>query len=244
MATVITNLLSAIPWLGKSLVESINVKLLYLVLIRNIIINIYWKKIVCISMFGFIKQIYLLFYVLLNFLKNLSLLDTIGIVNPHAYKKGRKLINNKDKFLSISYSFLSMLVGLIDGDGYISITKTLKGYIRINLIISLDIRDLAMLVYIKSILKVGKINTYPKNKVKKTCKLVINSTDLKEIFFPLLVYHKLFFLTDVRQKQFNKAMFLFKKNINLYSEIPVNIPLINQILNKAEDYINLPFFNN
>jgi len=181
---------------------------------------------------------------LLNSFKNLSLLDTIGIVNPHAYKKGRKPKIHKDEFLSIPYSFLSMLVGLIDGDGYISITKTLRGYIRINLIISLDIRDLPMLEYIKSILKVGNIKTYPKTKVKKTCKLVINSTDLKENFFPLLVYHKLFFLTDVCQKQFDKAMFLFKNNINLYSEIPVNISLINQVLNKAEDYINLPFFNN
>ena len=120
-----------------------------------------------ISMFSFIKQIYLLFYMLLNSLKNLTLLDTIGVVNPHAYKKGRKPIINKNKFLIIPYSFLSMLVGLIDGDGYISITKTLKGYIRINLIISLNIRDLPMLEYIKSILEVGKINTYTKAKIKK-----------------------------------------------------------------------------
>lgn len=195
-------------------------------------------------MFSFIKEIYLLFFMFLSSLKNLFLLDTIGTVNIHAYKKGRKPIINKDKFLNIPYSFLSMLVGLIDGDGYISTTKTLKGYIRINLIISLDIRDLPMLDYIKSVLKIGKVNTYPKSKVKKTCKLVINSTDLKEIFFPLLVYHKLFFLTDVRQKQFDKAMFLLKNNINLYSEIPADIPLMNQVLNKAEDYISLPFFNN
>ena len=101
-----------------------------------------------------------------------------------------------------------------------------------------------MLEYIKSILEIGNINTYPKNKVKKTCKLIINSTDLKEIFFPLLIYHKLFFLTDVRQKQFDKAMFLFKNNINLYSEIPVNLSLKNETLSKAEDFINLSFFNN
>jgi len=104
---------------------------------------------------------------LLNSLNNLIFLETIGIINPHAYKKGRKPIINKNKFLIIPYSFLSMLVGLIDGDGYISITKTLKGYIRINLIISLNIRDLPMLEYIKSILEVGKINTYTKAKIKK-----------------------------------------------------------------------------
>jgi LAGLIDADG endonuclease len=137
-----------------------------------------------------------------------------------------------------------MLIGLIDGDGYISITKTSKGYIRINLIISLNIRDLPLLEYIKSILKTGNINTYPKTKEKNTCKLVINSTDLKEIFFPLLIYHKLYFLTDTRRKQYDKAMFLFKKNIKLYSEIPINIPLMNEKLGSPKDYINLPFFNN
>jgi hypothetical protein len=186
----------------------------------------------------------MLFFKLLNYSNNLILLDTIGIVSPHANKKGRKAMINKNKFLTIPSSFLAMLVGLIDGDGYISATKTPKGYIRVNLIISLDIRDLPLLEYIKSILVIGNINTYPKVKEKNTCKLVINSTDLKEIFFPLLIHHKLFFLTDTRQKQYDKAMFLFKNNINLYSEIPTSIPSVNLRLNSAEDYINLSFFNN
>lgn len=243
-ATVITNLLSAIPWLGKSLVESIYKKVLFIILIIKYIINIYLKKIISLNIFNYKKWKYLSYLKLLNNSNNLFLLETIGIVSPHAYKKGRKVLVNKDNFLTIPYSFLAMLIGLIDGDGYISASKTSKGYIRINLIISLDIRDLPLLEYIKSILKIGNINTYPKIKEKKTCKLVINSTDLKEIFFPLLIHHKLFFLTDTRRKQYDKAMFIFINNINLYSEIPINIPSKNQILNTSEDYIHLPFFNN
>ncbi len=243
-ATVITNLLSAIPWLGKSLVESIYKKELFLILIIIFIINIYLKKRTNLKIFNLIKWIYLLFFKLLEYSNNLNLLDNIGIVSPHAHKKGRKIMLNKNKFLNIPYSFLAMLIGLIDGDGYISATKTPKGYIRVNLIISLDIRDLPLLEYIKSILEIGNINTYPKVKEKKTCKLIINSTDLKEIFFPLLVHHKLFFLTDTRRKQYDKAIFLFKNNINLYPEIPINILSMNQKLNSPEDYINLPFFNN
>jgi len=113
-------------------------------------------------------------------------LETIGKISPYALKKGRKIINDKSKFLNIPYSFLSMLVGLIDGDGHISITKTHKGYIKICLVISLDIRDLSLIEYIFSMLGLGKINSYPKLKVKDTCKLVINKTDLQDIFFPLL----------------------------------------------------------
>jgi hypothetical protein len=232
-ATVITNLLSAIPWLGKSLVESIKAKELFWLLIIYFIINIYLEKRIKLNIFDYI----------FNYWNNLFLLDTIGIVSPHAHKKGRNVLD-KNELLIIPYSFLAMLTGLIDGDGYISATKTSKGYIRINLIISLNIRDLPLLEYIKSILKIGNINTYPKIKEKNTCKLVINSTDLKEIFFPLLIYHKLYFLTDIRRKQYDKAIFLFKKNIKLYSEIPINIPLMTEKLNNPNDYINLPFFNN
>jgi len=83
----------------------------------------------------------------------LASLETIGIIRPHAFKKGRKFINDKSKFFNIPYSFLSMLVGLIDGDGHISITKTEKGYIKICLVISLDIRDLSLIEYIFSILE-------------------------------------------------------------------------------------------
>ena len=93
-ATVITNLLSAIPYLGKDLVVSIN----------NLV------------------------------------LPVIGIISPHAIKKEKYY-----DFYSIPSSFLEMLVGFIDGDGYISITKTTKGFITIKLVISLDLKDLITL---------------------------------------------------------------------------------------------------
>ena len=37
------------------------------------------------------------------------------------------------QFLTIPHSFLAQLAGLIDGAGYIAITKTTKGYISISL---------------------------------------------------------------------------------------------------------------
>ena len=73
MATVITNLLSAIPYFGQDLVESIN--------FTNINITEHFL---------------------------FSLLPTIGTVNINALKKGNKSLRlNKDKYLSISPSFLS-----------------------------------------------------------------------------------------------------------------------------------------
>lgn len=106
-----------------------------------------------------------------------------------------------------------MLVELLDGNRYISITKTCKGYIKICLVLSLDKIDLSLLEYIASILQLGKINLYPKLK-KNTCKLVINKTDLQDIFFLLLKYPNIFFLTKEWRKQYNKVIY-FRKQYNI-----------------------------
>lgn len=82
-----------------------------------------------------------------------------------------------------------MFAGLIDGDGYISITNS-NGYIRLQLIIALNMRDLGMLNHIHSVLGVGRVNTYPET---DTVKLTISKTDLQEIVFPLFIYHNIFF---------------------------------------------------
>jgi LAGLIDADG endonuclease len=168
-------------------------------------------------------------------------LGTIGIISPHALKKPR---TDKSKFLSIPRAFLSMLAGLIDGDGYFLIHRTTKGYIKINLTISLNIRDLSILKYIHSELNLGKITTYPKKGKQDTCKLIINRTDLQDILLPLFIYHKIFFLTNRRREQFNKIMLILQKDIKLFSEIPQNIPILFPLPKTGKEYIALPFFKN
>ena len=51
--------------------------------------------------------------------------------------------------------------GLIDGDGYIAITKIGFDNIRIELVLSVDIKDLKLLQHIKNVLNMGRINEYP-----------------------------------------------------------------------------------
>lgn len=171
-------------------------------------------------------------------------LPTIGVISKHALKNGRKERLDKKEFLSIPYSFLAMLVGFIDGDGYISITKSTKGFITLNLTISLHIKDLSALQYIQAVLGLGRINLYPKSGKQDTCKLVINKTDLQEILFPLFLYHNLFFLTNTRREQFDKALFILQNNLKLFSDIPAVVPSMFSLPSTASDYTNLPFFNN
>ena len=210
MATVITNLLSAIPVFGQDLVESTYVT-------------------GCLIYEGNI----------------LPLLATIGTVSTQALKKWRKIRLDKEEYLSIPYQFIAFLVGLIDGDGYISITKTTKGFITIRLVICLSLEDISSLEYIFSVLKIGKIQIYRDIK-NPICKLTINKTDLQEIIFPLLLHHNIFFLTESRRAQFDLAMFILKNEIKHYNQISQikEIPTIFELPKTAIEYISLDFFKN
>jgi LAGLIDADG endonuclease len=230
LATVITNLLSAIPIFGQDIVELIYYFVKELSFIFGNEDFIYNQSVVALQSGG--KH---------------SVLPTIGIVSPQALKKGYfvQLRLDKNEYLSIPYQFISFLVGLIDGDGYIQITKTTKGFIAIKLVIGLGLDDLSTLEYIHSVLKLGKITIYRDLK-NPNCKLIINKTDLQEVVFPLLIHHNIFFLTNTRRNQFDLAMHIFKTNIKYFENIP-NINEISSIFKfseSASNYLNLKFFKN
>jgi hypothetical protein len=177
------------------------------------------------------------------------ILPTVGKISPHALKKGNQVRLNKEEYLIIPYQFIAFLVGLIDGDGYIRINKTTKGYISINLVIVLHLDDLSTLEYIHSVLKVGQL-TKSKDINRLTCQLVINKTDLQEVIFPLLKYHHIFFLTDTRRKQFYQALFILQRDIKHYEELNNSFSMISsmsvdlKLPTTASEYVNLPFFKN
>ena len=208
-ATVITNLMSAIPWVGQDIVESNNTA-------ESLIT-----------------------------LTTMPILPIIGTVSVHALKGNNIRKLNKSKYLSIPSSFIAFLTGLIDGDGYIQVTKTTKGFITIKLVISIHLDDISSLEYIKSVLNLGKISINKDHK-NPSCKLIINRTDLQEILFPLLLYNDIFFLTDTRRAQFDLAMFILKSDKKVYSEIPnrKEIPSIFELPKTPLDYLKKAFFKN
>jgi hypothetical protein len=174
------------------------------------------------------------------------MLPTIGTVSEHALKKGNKKIRlDKKEYLSIPPSFLAFFAGLIDGDGYIQVTRTTKGFITIKLVISIHLEDISTLEYIQSVLKLGKLTVYRDLK-SPSCRLIINRTDLQEVIFPLLLHHGIFFLTETRRAQFDLAMFILKNEKKIYDQIPAigDIPTTFELPKTASDYANLAFFKN
>lgn len=223
MATVITNLLSAIPFFGHDLVES-NYNF------NTEIINTYIQ------------------YGENNFILESYILPTVGVVSRQALKKGKILRLNKNEYVSIPTQFISFLVGLIDGDGYIQITRTTKGFIAMKLTIALNINDVSTLEYIHSVLKIGKITIYPDNR-NPICKLIVNKTDLQEVLFPLLKHHNIFFLTETRRTQFDLAMYILENDVKIFENIPNslrpnNIYSLFKLPESPLGYLQLHFFKN
>lgn len=174
------------------------------------------------------------------------MLPTIGTVSVHALKKGNKNFRlDKKEYLSIPSSFLAFLAGLIDGDGYIQVTRTTKGFISIKLVISIHLEDISTLEYIHSVLKLGKVSINRDHK-SPSCRLIINRTDLQEVLFPLLLHHGIFFLTETRRAQFDLAMFILKGDKKVYDQIPAigEIPTLFELPKTASDYASLAFFKN
>lgn len=147
-----------------------------------------------------------------------------------------------------------MFIGLVlffsrgkkSGDGYIAITRSVKGFISLELVISLDQKELPLLEYVKSVLNIGRIKVYPNVGVVK---YIIGRVDLQEVLLPLLFHHGLFFLTDTRRAQFERAFYILVNGLTKFNSIPTTVPTLLPLplgprRGQAIDYTNLPFFRN
>lgn len=76
-----------------------------------------------------------------------------------------------------------------------------------------------------------------------TVKFTINRKDLQEVFFPLLSYHGLFFITDARRAQYDRVVYVIKHGLTRFTEIPATVPSLYPLPITAAGYIGLPFFN-
>lgn len=137
------------------------------------------------------------------------------------------------------------MAGLIDGDGYIAITRD-GNKVVIRLVISLDMVDQAMLLFIRDTLGFGRVTAPTTHKSSTKVKLIFSRTELQELLFPLFIHHGIFFLTHTRRAQFDRAMYVIANQITKFDMIPSIIPasiLLPSLPSIAADYLELPFFS-
>jgi hypothetical protein len=269
----ITNLLSAIPVFGKDLVELIwTLESIFYLLIFSFILCFTRKFSTTLScLFIKIEEATL-------FIKRRSstipsrpdkIWPRIGKINWSKVRNEVPLTQEEiEYYKSLSCDWLARLLGIIDGDGYISVVKSnSRGNINISLKVGLIYKDLEMLESIKETLKIGRIaGPYKNIKGQDTIYLIFNRTELQQVLFPLLIFNNLFYLNPERLGQYKKALFYmesgevkFKDDLEInndpksieqlrrsYPSLSSSHEFIFKLPNlpeTAKDFIALPFFS-
>lgn len=262
MATVICNLLSAIPWLGDDIVQFLWGGFKLEDPYYNIFIIL---KILLIAGTSFLlikehinllyNYIYLYIYIYINWKNNIIMKinksklykyiiggqsAAVKYFNTKAAQRlnARNLIKETN---NLNELYKIYIVGLIEADGWISISKKGK-YLSYEVGIELHIRDIQLLYKIKEILGVGIIKTYKRtkssNETYEYCKYNIrNKKHLKDVILP--IFDKYSMLTN---KKYDYMRFkhhlingtIYSENLEDYKrplETEISTETINNMLN-------------
>lgn len=261
-ALVITNLFSAIPFIGQDIVLWLwgglkkedphysNIMLNKSVLCWNIFIliinyyiiklimnnNIIWNKNNKVKML-IIRRKSAVINILSKFLK---IFITQRLYNSNI---NTIIIHDKNHELNTDNPIYAYIVGLFEGDGWITISKKGK-YLLYELGIEIHIRDIQLLHKIKNILGVGKISIKRiKNKdgtIKELCRYnVRNKNHLKNIIIP--IFNKYPILTN---KYYDYLFFKenLLKDIKYYNDLP-NYSRPIKSLYTLENILNKNYFS-
>jgi len=181
---------------------------------KNIILFFIWKT---------TQRLFLNIYKKNKIFKNFY---TTNISNK--YKKNVK---------GLSYGYL---VGLIEGDGWISISKKGK-YLTYEIGLELNIRDIQLLYKIKNTLGVGKIITRIRkdinnNEIHLARYNVRNKKHLREIFIPILDKYSMLTNKQYDYLRFREALLnniLFIDDLPKYTRPKEPINSVKNILDKS-----------
>jgi LAGLIDADG endonuclease/Cytochrome b/b6/petB len=230
-ATVITNLLSAIPWIGKSLVEWVWGGLnLYEPHYGDVVLKILLNA-------GNSPK--------LGFVYDLLLLITILIINVKItmtwrQSAGVRSISTSEapQRLHAEDLIYAYLVGLFEGDGYFTIGKKGK-YLSHELGIELSIRDIQLIYKIKKILGVGVVSFRKRDQIEMVSLRIRKKEHLINIIIPIFDKYSMF-----TNKQYDYLRFknILLSSIIYYEDLPKFIKS-NESLNTVESIINASYFS-
>jgi hypothetical protein len=230
-ATVITNLISAIPWIGQDIVEFIWGGLYtdepqYGDVLLKILLNAGKSPIL-----GFAYD--LLFWIFLLFIGVKIAMTggkSAGVRSLHTSVASQRLHAG-----DLTYAYL---VGLFEGDGYFSITKKGK-YLIYELGIELSIKDVQLIYKIKNILGIGVVSFRKRNEVEMVALRIRDKTHLKNFIFPIFDKYPMFSNKQYDYLRFRNTLLLGI----IYSEDLPEYVRSNEPLNSIESIINTSYFS-
>ena len=135
----------------------------------------------------------------------------------------------------LNYAYL---VGLIEGDGYFSITKNGK-YLTYELGIELSIRDVQLIYKIKDLLGVGVISFRKRKEIEMVSLRVRNKDHLKNFIIPIFDKYPMFSNKQYDYLRFKNALL---SGIIYYQDLPEYIRS-NKPINSIDSIINATYFS-
>jgi hypothetical protein len=182
-ATVITNLMSAIPWVGQDIVEFIWGGLnsdephcgnAMLKILLNAGIS---------SILGFTYVLCLIYISFICVKIVMTWRQSAGVRSIHTSKASQRL-HAEDPI----YAYL---VGLYEGNGYFTITKKGK-YLTYEFGIKLSIKDVQLIYKIKNLLGIGVVSFRKKNEVETISLTIRDKNHLKNFIIPIFDKYPMF----------------------------------------------------
>lgn len=229
-ATVITNLMSAIPWIGQDIVEFIWGGLYtdepqYGDVLLKILLNAEKSPIL-----GFVYD--LLFIIILLIYVKIAMTrgKSAGVRSIHTSEASQRLHAG-----DLRYAYL---VGLFEGDGYFSITKKGK-YLTYELGIELSIKDVQLIYKIKNILGVGIVNFRKRNEVEMVALIIRDKNHFKNFILPIFDKYPMF---SNKQYDFLRFKDALLSSIIYSDDLPKYIRSYEPI-NSIESIINSSYFS-
>ena len=229
MATVITNLLSAIPIFGQDIVELIWGGLntdepQYGDVLLKILLNAGNSPNLGLA--------YDLFLVIISIIY-------VKIARTWRKSAGVRSISTSEASQRLDAGDLTYayLVGLFEGDGFFSITKNGK-YLTYVLGIELSIRDVQLIYKIKNLLGVGVVSFRKRDNIEMVTLRIRNKDDLKKFIIPIFDKYPMFSNKQYDYLRFKNALL---SGIIYSSDLP-EYSRSNESLNTVESIINTSYF--
>lgn len=226
-ATVITNLISAIPWIGQDIVEFIwgglytdephyGDVMLKILLNAGISPNL-----------GFAYDLFLIFISIICVKIAMTWRQSAGVRSIHTSEASQRL-HAED----LTYAYL---VGLFEGNGFFSITKIGK-YITYELGIELSIKDVQLIYKIKALLGIGVVSFRKWNEVEMVTLRIKDKNHLKNFILPIFDKYPMFSNKQYDYLRFRGALLsgiIYSKDLPEYTRNSEPLNSIESILNKS-----------
>jgi len=227
LATVITNLMSAIPWIGQDIVEFLWGGLYTDEphcgdVVLKILLNAGKSP-----NLGFAYDLFLISISIIYVKIAMTWRQSAGVRSIHTSEASQRL-HAED----LRYAYL---VGLFEGDGYFTITKKGK-YLTYELGIELSIRDVQLIYKIKSLLGIGVVSFRKINEIEMVTLRIRDKNHLKNFIIPIFDKYTMFSNKQYDYLRFKSALLsgiIYSQDLPEYTRSSEPLNSIESILDKS-----------